>query len=70
MEKETTKSANAHLTKDAPTSLLSSSAILSRKAMHLKPIKFNIAKPLLRDPVMLTQNDSPGQLKQSVRQKS
>ena len=38
--------------------------------MHLKPIKFNIAKPLLRDPVMLTQNDSPGQLKQSVRQKS
>ena len=36
--------------------------------MHLKPIKSNIAEPLLRDPVMLTQNDSPAQLKQSVRQ--
>ena len=38
--------------------------------MHLKPIKSNIAEPLLRAPVMLTQNDTPGQLKQSVRQKS
>ena len=59
-----------HLTRDAPKSLLSSSAILSRKAMQLKPIKSNIVEPLLRDPVMLTQNDSPGQLKQSLRQKS
>ena len=38
--------------------------------MHLKPIKSNIAEPLLRDSVMLTENNSPGQLKQSVRQKS
>ena len=59
-----------HLTRDAPTSFLSSSAMLSREAMHLQPIKSNIAERLLRDPVMLTQNDSPGQLKQSVRQKS
>ena len=59
-----------HLTRDSPTLLLPSSAMLSREAMHLQPIKSNIAERLLRDPVMLTQNDSPGQRKQSVRQKS